>query len=98
MEAKIDKIRRLAEAAGTRDGLAWDLDGFSSWEEVCLSREGWDEATINAGCADDWLPDAPTDDDERLAACEAYNTACHAAVLSDSHHGLGPKGSEDDDE
>lgn len=47
-----------AYEAGFADGLAWDLDGFDSWEEVERARETWSTATINAigsdECARQW--------------------------------------------
>ena len=73
--------------AGLVDGLAWDLDGYASADAVRASKEGWDEATINAigatMAASKWLPnesdpEAVEDDPDAWSdVCAAYNRGAY---------------------
>ena len=74
----------LAYESGYRDGLAWDLDGYESVEEVRAARNGWDSATISAlgssVCAEAWGVSAEGDAWEH--ACHEYNRGAHAGACA----------------
>ena len=83
-----------AYRAGYADGTAWDLDGFDSWDDVRTSRDGWDEATINALGTEAFLarcaPHTGAEGPEWSAVCAEYNRGAYDGALSDDHSGLKP--------
>jgi hypothetical protein len=91
----------LAYEAGLKDGLAWDLDGYSTWADVERARDGWDDATINAmgraWCRRAW--GVGLDDDEAWQACAAYNRGAYeGATTREGRSGLPPRHSGADDD
>ncbi len=88
--------RSKAYRDGYSDGLAWDLDGYASHEDVQRTGANWDEATINAvgrtefarhlGIAED-----ASDDDWSRAIAE-YNAGAQAGATApqDQRSGLCP--------
>lgn len=81
--------------AGLADGLAWDLGGFETWDDVEGEREGWDEATINA-MGGDWCRRTwgiPFGDGEAWQrAMVDYNRGAYAgATIREGRSGAPPR-------
>lgn len=88
-----------AYEAGMEDGLAWDLDGYASAEEVSKSKDTWDEATINAlgvdkFCALVGISPEQWGEDPWRQACHDYNRGCYdgATAPQSERTGLPPGG------
>ena len=87
-----------AYAAGYKDGLAWDLDAYASWEDVERATTGWDDATLNAISTDEAkrLWGAAGVDDESPAWGRAmfdYNRGAYdGACQREGRSGLPPRG------
>lgn len=97
---KTDRTSK-AYASGLKDGLAWDLDGYLSMEEVRRDAHGWDEVTINAMTINEfceWVGIQPSDwgDDTWYQACYNYNRGCYdgATAPQSERTGLPPYNEE----
>ena len=75
---------------GYQDGLNWDLDCYSSYEEAAQD-DGWSDATIiavgPAECARLWgVPEEEIGQTERWAkACRDYDRGVRDAIASSTH-------------
>jgi len=77
----------LAYKVGYADGLAWDLDGFASHEDVQMERHGWDVAHCGI---------TVTEGDEWEKACADFNAGAHAGACAPQSERTGKAPVSDD--
>lgn len=83
-----------AYADGLKDGLEWDLTGYTSILDLSADTTGWDEATIHAmgasACAEAW--GVAEEGEAWEQACADYNAGCHkgATAPQDERTGQSP--------